>query len=32
LGIAVQYSAINSNVPGNTVRDLSVTLGPSVHF
>jgi len=32
LGIAVQYRAINSNVPGNTVRDLAVTLGPSVHF
>jgi hypothetical protein len=32
LGVAVQYRAINSNIPGNTVRDLAVTLGPAVRF
>ncbi|MCI0598182.1 MAG: hypothetical protein L0Y50_02500 [Beijerinckiaceae bacterium] len=32
LGVAVQYRAYNSNVPGNTVRDLAVTMGPAVSF
>ncbi len=32
LGLAVQYRAINSNVPGNTVREVAVTLGPAVRF
>ncbi|MCI0465416.1 MAG: tetratricopeptide repeat protein [Beijerinckiaceae bacterium] len=32
LGIAVQYRAYNSNVPGNTIRDLAVTMGPAVSF
>ena len=32
VGVQVQYRAINSNIPGNTVRDLSVTMGPTVSF
>jgi hypothetical protein len=28
----VQYRAINSNIPLNTVKDLSITLGPTVSF
>jgi tetratricopeptide (TPR) repeat protein len=32
LGVAVQYRASISNIPGNTVRDLAVTLGPAVRF
>ncbi len=32
LGLQVQYRALISNIPGNTVRDLSVTLGPTVSF
>ena len=32
LGVQLQYRAINSNVPGNTVTDLSVTMGPTVSF
>lgn len=32
LGVQVQYRALNSNVPGNTVRNLAVTAGPTVRF
>lgn len=32
LGLAVQYRAIISNIPGNTVRDFTVSLGPAVRF
>ncbi len=32
LGVSVQYRAINSNIPGNTVGDLEVTMGPTVRF
>jgi tetratricopeptide (TPR) repeat protein len=32
LGVQVQYRAINSNIPLNTVKDLSITLGPTVSF
>lgn len=32
LGVQLQYRAINSNIPGNTVKDLSVTMGPTVSF
>ena len=32
LGVQVQYRALNSNVPLNTVRDFSITLGPTVSF
>lgn len=32
LGVQLQYRAINSNIPGNTVRDLAVTMGPTVSF
>ncbi|WOJ89837.1 tetratricopeptide repeat protein [Methylocapsa polymorpha] len=32
LGLQVQYRVLNSNVPGNTVRDLAVTMGPTVSF
>lgn len=32
LGVQVQYRTFNSNIPGNTFEDLSVTLGPTVSF
>jgi tetratricopeptide (TPR) repeat protein len=32
LGAQLQYRAINSNIPGNTVKDFSVTMGPTVSF
>lgn len=32
LGVQVQYRAMNSNVPGNTFKDFSVTIGPTVNF
>jgi hypothetical protein len=32
LGIQVQYRAFNSNIPTNTVRDLAVSMGPTVRF
>lgn len=32
LGVAVQYRSINSNIPGNTVGDLEVILGPTMRF
>ena len=32
LGVQVQYRAINSNIPGNTIKDLSVTIGPTASF
>jgi hypothetical protein len=32
LGVQVQYRAINSNIPGNTVKDFSVTMGPTISF
>jgi hypothetical protein len=32
VGVQVQYRAINSNIPGNIVRDLAVTMGPTVSF
>jgi hypothetical protein len=32
LGVQVQYRAIKSNIPGNTVRDLAVTMGPAISF
>lgn len=32
LGVQLQYRAINSNIPGNTVKDLAVTMGPTVSF
>jgi hypothetical protein len=32
LGVQLQYRALNSNIPGNTVRDLAVTMGPTVSF
>lgn len=32
LGIQAQYRALNSNIPGNTFRDFSVTMGPTVAF
>jgi hypothetical protein len=32
LGVQVQYRAVNSNIPGNSVKDLSVTMGPTVSF
>ena len=32
LGVQLQYRAINSNIPGNTVKDFSVTMGPTVSF
>lgn len=32
LGVQVQYRTFNSNIPGNTVEDLTVTMGPTVSF
>jgi hypothetical protein len=32
LGVQVQYRAFNSNIPTNTVKDLAVTIGPTVRF
>jgi hypothetical protein len=32
LGIQVQYRMFNSNIPTNTVRDLAVSIGPTVRF
>jgi hypothetical protein len=32
IGVQVQYRAIDSNIPTNTVRDLSVTIGPTINF
>jgi hypothetical protein len=32
LGVQLQYRALNSNIPGNTVKDFSVTMGPTVSF
>lgn len=32
LGAQLQYRAINSNIPGNTVKDFSITMGPTVRF
>ena len=32
IGVQVQYRAIDSNIPTNTVRDLSITIGPTVSF
>lgn len=31
-GVQFQYRAINSNVPGNTVGNFSVSMGPTVSF
>ena len=32
LGVQLQYRALNSNIPGNTVKDFSITMGPTVSF
>jgi hypothetical protein len=32
LGVQLQYRDINSNIPGDTVKDFSVTIGPTVSF
>ncbi len=32
LGVQVQYRALNSNIPGNTVNNFSVSMGPTVSF
>jgi hypothetical protein len=32
LGVQLQYRALNSNIPGNTVKGFSVTMGPTVSF
>lgn len=32
LGVQLLYRAINSNIPSNTVRNFSVTIGPTVSF
>jgi tetratricopeptide (TPR) repeat protein len=32
LGVQLQYRALNSNIPGNTVKTFSVTMGPTVSF
>jgi tetratricopeptide (TPR) repeat protein len=32
LGVQFQYRAINSNIPGNTVNNFSVSMGPTVSF
>jgi hypothetical protein len=32
LGVQVQYRALNSNIPGNTVKDFTVTMGPTISF
>jgi len=32
LGVQLQYRALNSNIPGNTVTDFSVTMGPTITF
>jgi tetratricopeptide (TPR) repeat protein len=31
-GILLQYHAIDSNVPANTIKDFAVTLGPTINF
>jgi len=32
LGVQVQYRALDSNIPLDTIHDLSITLGPTVSF
>ncbi|WP_026606488.1 tetratricopeptide repeat protein [Methylocapsa acidiphila] len=32
LGLQVQYRTLNSNILGNSVRDFSITMGPTVAF
>ncbi|HUB63858.1 MAG TPA: tetratricopeptide repeat protein, partial [Methylocella sp.] len=32
LGLQVQYRVLDSNIPGNTVKDFSVSMGPTVSF
>ncbi|SFK49983.1 Outer membrane protein beta-barrel domain-containing protein [Methylocapsa palsarum] len=32
LGVQLQYRAINSNIPTNTIRNFSVSAGPTVSF